>query len=152
MATQFRTLTSILIATNAIAASSSFPLVNALVDTPIVQRCPGLENVSTVACVNDYAAVLPYPFIRASASDGADPANDTFVDTSVPSDPSFSRLLTDTPFIIFDQARGLRIVGAETKLERIFDTRNDSIHEAPVYVGGLNAIIFSLPHQGKFVG
>ena len=117
--------------------------------TPIVERCPGLEDASNIACVNHYAAVLPYPFTRASAANGIDPANDTFVDTSVPSDPSYS-LLADTPFVIFDQARGLEIVGSEAKLEKVFDTRNDSIHEAPVYVPGLNVIIFSLPHQGIY--
>ena len=53
-------------------------------------------------------------------------------------------------FVVFDQERGLDILGSHPKLERIFDTRNDSIHEAPVYVPGLNAIIFSQPHQGVF--
>ena len=114
---------------------------------PTVQRCPGLQDATNIACVNNYAAVLPYPFKRASASGGGDPGNDTFVDTSVPSDPSFA-LLEDTPFVVFDEARGLKIVGTDTKLERIFDTRNDSIHEAPVYVPGQNVIIYSLPHQG----
>ena len=67
----------------------------------------------------------------------------------MPSDPSFD-LLQHTSFVVFNQAKGLKIVGANTKLERVFDTRNDSIHEAPVYVPGLNAIIFSLPHQGIY--
>jgi hypothetical protein len=84
----------VLVFTKTTATSSS---------TPIVERCPGFEDASTVACVNHYAAVLPYPYTRASAADGEDPANNTFVDTSVPSDPSFS-LLEDTSFVIFDQA------------------------------------------------
>ncbi|KAK3704975.1 hypothetical protein LTR37_013492 [Vermiconidia calcicola] len=117
--------------------------------SPSVQRCPGLMDASNVACVNNYAAVLPYPFERAYASGGVDPENDTFVETSVPSDPSFA-LLEDTPFVVFDKARGLDILGSAPKLERVFDTRNDSIHEAPVYVPGLNVIIFSLPHQGEY--
>lgn len=116
---------------------------------PTVERCPGLKNASNIACVNNYAAVLPYPFKRASALNGVDPENDTFIDTSVPSDPSFA-LLEDTPFVVFDEARGLDMVGSDTKLERMFDTRNDSIHEAPVYVPGLNVIIYSLPHQGIY--
>ena len=117
--------------------------------SPTVQRCPGLNNSASIACVNNYAAVLPYPFQRASASNGVDPGNDTFVETSVPSDPSFA-MLANTTFVVFDQARGLNMVSTGTKLEKMFETRNDSIHEAPVYVPGLNAIIYSLPHQGIY--
>ena len=113
---------------------------------PTVQRWPGLKNAKNIACVNNYAAVLPYPFKRASASNGVDPANDTFVDTSVPSDPSFD-LLQDASFVVFDPTKGLDILGSSPKLEKIFNTINDSIHEAPVYVPGLNAIIYSLPHE-----
>ena len=116
---------------------------------PVVQRCPGLLTASNVACVNNYAAVLPYPFDRGSAANGGDPDNDTFVETAVPSDPSFAALENAT-FVVFDQTRGLNILGPAPKLERLFDTRNDSIHEAPVYVPGLNVIIYSLPHQGVY--
>jgi gluconolactonase len=116
---------------------------------PVVEQCPHLNNNSAIACVENYAAVLPYPFERSTASDGIDPDNDTFVDTSVPSDSSFARL-QETTFVVFDQERGLDILGPDPKLERIFDSRNDSIHEAPVYVPGLNAIIFSQPHQGVY--
>jgi gluconolactonase len=117
---------------------------------PVVEQCSDLAtNNSAVACVNKYGAVLPYPFERATAIDGVDPENDTFVDTLVPSDSSFARL-SESTFVVFDQERGLDILGSSPKLERIFDTRNDSIHEAPVYVPGLNAIIFSQPHQGVF--
>lgn len=114
----------------------------------IVQRCPGLEQASNVACVQQYAAVLPLPFDRASISTSL--LNDTFTKTKVPSDPSF-QLLANTSFVVFDQDRGLDILGSSPKVERIFATRNDSIHEAPVYVPGLNVIIFSQPHQGIYV-
>lgn len=117
--------------------------------SPVVEQCPHLANDSAVACVNNFAAVLPYPFQRASAENGVDPDNDTFVDTLVPSDGSFARL-AQTTFVVFDRERGLDILGSAPKLERVFDTRNDSIHEAPVYVPGLNAIIYSLPHQGVY--
>lgn len=123
--------------------------IKRVTSSPIVQSCPGLESATNVACVNNYAAVLPYPFMRSTASNGSDPANDTFIGTSVPSDPSFA-LLQNASFVVFEQARGLDILGTSPKLERIFDTRNDSIHEAPVYVPGLNAIIFSLPHLGIY--
>ncbi|KAF7195700.1 Gluconolactonase [Pseudocercospora fuligena] len=116
---------------------------------PIAQPCPGLESSQNVACINNYAAVLPYPFERGFAVDGNDPDNDTFIDTSVPSDTSFE-LVHNATFLVFDQERGLDILGSSPRLERIFNTRNDSIHEAPVYVPGLNVIIYSLPHQGIY--
>jgi gluconolactonase len=116
---------------------------------PVIEQCLNLANDSSVVCVNNYASVLPYPFIRATASNGSDPENDTFVDTSVPSDNSFAKV-ADATFVVFDRERGLDILGPAPKLERIFDTRNDSIHEAPVYVPGLNAIIFSQPHQSVY--
>ena len=116
---------------------------------PVIERCPNLGDDSSVACVNNYASVLPYPFARATASNGSDPENDTFVDTSVGSDDSFAQL-ADATFVVFDRERGLDILGPAPQLEHVFDTRNDSIHEAPVYVPGLNAIIFSQPHQGVY--
>jgi gluconolactonase len=116
---------------------------------PVIEQCPHFANDGSVACVNNYASVLPYPFMRATASDGSDPENDTFVDTSVPSDDSFTKV-ADATFVVFDRERGLDILGPAPRLEHIFDTRNDSIHEAPVYVPGLNAIIFSQPHQGVY--
>jgi gluconolactonase len=116
---------------------------------PVVSQCPHLTNDTAIACVHNYSAVLPYPFERATASNGIDPDNDTFVETSVPSDSSFIRLQHST-FVVFDQERGFDILGPSPKLERVFETRNDSIHEAPVYVPVLNAIIFSLPHQGVY--
>jgi gluconolactonase len=132
----------LLILATAVQAQSGFK-------GPVVEQCPHFKNDSAIACVDNYAAVLPYPFERSTASNGIDPDNDTFVNTSVPSDSSFARL-QETTFVVFDQERGLDILGPDPKLERIFDTRGDSIHEAPVYVPGLNAIIFSQPHQGVY--
>ena len=137
------------LAINLILFLSELAVAQNGVSGPAVERCPGLSNASNIACINNYAAVLPNPFERAFASNGMVPENDTFVETSVPSDPSFA-MLEDTTFVVFDQARGLDILGSSPKLERVFDTRNDSIHEAPVYVPGLNVIIFSLPHQGIY--
>ncbi|KAJ4290257.1 hypothetical protein N0V90_010472 [Kalmusia sp. IMI 367209] len=111
--------------------------------TSSIASCPGFEDDPSIACVNRYASALPVPFSR------VDPAADNFPFTQVPSDSSFERLRNAT-FIVFDQPRGLEIIGSAPKLERVFDTQNDSIHEAPVYVSGLNVIIFSLPHQGVY--
>lgn len=113
-------------------------------DSPVIEQCPGFDNNTGVACVSRYAALLPYPFSRNSS----DPT-DNFPKTEVPSDSSF-QLVQNAAFIVFDHSRGLNILGSAPTLERVFDTRNDSIHEAPVYVPGLNVIIFSLPHQGVY--
>ncbi|KAF1973912.1 lactonohydrolase [Bimuria novae-zelandiae CBS 107.79] len=112
---------------------------------PTIETCLGFENITSVACVNRYASVLPYPFAR----NNPDPEEDNFINTEVPSDSSF-QLLQNASFIVFDQSRGLEIIGSAPKVERMFDTRNDSIHEAPVYVPDLNVLIFSLPHQGIY--
>ena len=64
-------------------------------------------------------------------------------------DDSFS-LIRDANFLVFNEEAGSQILGATPALDFIFDSRNDSIHEAPVYVPALNAIIFSLPHQGIY--
>lgn len=135
---------------------ASFVLLNAVLSNgqetfkpATILRCPGFEEASNLACVNRYAAVLPLPFERAFIANGQVPANDTFVKTKVPSDTSFG-LVANSSFVLFDQTRGLEILGPEPKVERIFDTRNDSIHEAPVYIPGLNVIIFSQPHQGVY--
>lgn len=119
--------------------------VLAEISPPTVQHCPGFESTSSVACINRYASVLPLPFSRNSTN----PEQDNFINTYVPSDPSFQQL-KNASFIVFDEARGLKVLGSAPRVERIFDTRNDSIHEAPVYVPGLNVIIFSIPHQGVY--
>lgn len=71
---------------------------------PVIEQCPNFANDSSVACVDNYASVLPYPFVRATASNGSDPENDTFVDTSVPSDSSFPKA-ADATFVVFDRER-----------------------------------------------
>ena len=115
--------------------------------SPLAQRCPTLANATNVACVNNYAAAMPPIFSRASSNGEVSP-NDSFPLTQVP-DPSFE-LVQKADFIVFDAARGADILGSAPVLEHVFDTRNDSIHEAPIYVPELNAIIFSLPHEGIY--
>lgn len=112
-----------------------------------IQKCPGHESASNIACVTQHAAVLPLPFSRA----GPGKAIDTFVRTEVPSDPSFG-LLANASFVVFDQPTGLSLIGngSAPTVERLFTTRNDSIHEAPVYIPDLNVIIFSQPHMGVY--
>ncbi|THZ79680.1 calcium-dependent phosphotriesterase [Aureobasidium pullulans] len=115
---------------------------------PLAQACPGLSNNTDVVCINRYASAMPPSFERQSSTGGAFSPNDTFVETQVPSDPSFS-LVKNATFVVFDE-RGSQILGPSPKLESVFASRNDSIHEGPVYVPSLDAIIFSLPHQGIY--
>ena len=121
-----------------------------LAQAQLAQPCRGPLSDGAVACVNHYAAVMPEPFSRATTVDGMANPNDTFAATSVPADPSFD-LVRKANFVVFNQDAGLEILGASPSLEFVFNTRNDSIHEAPVYVPSpLNAIIFSLTHAGIY--
>ncbi|THY41439.1 calcium-dependent phosphotriesterase [Aureobasidium pullulans] len=116
--------------------------------SPLAQACPGYSNNTDVVCINRYASAMPPSFERQSSTGGVFSPNDTFVETQVPSDPSFG-LVKNATFVVFDQ-RGSQILSPSPKLEPVFASRNDSIHEGPVYVPSLDAIIFSLPHQGIY--
>ncbi|THY15597.1 calcium-dependent phosphotriesterase [Aureobasidium pullulans] len=116
--------------------------------SPLAQACPGYPNNTDVVCIDRYASAMPPSFERQSSTGGVFSPNDTFVETQVPFDPSFS-LVKNATFVVFDQ-RGSQILGSSPKLEPVFASRNDSIHEGPVYVPSLDAIIFSLPHQGIY--
>ncbi|KIW79670.1 hypothetical protein Z517_06284 [Fonsecaea pedrosoi CBS 271.37] len=107
---------------------------------PIVEDC-GFGG--SVVCVNKYAAVLPYHFNRSITSLDAEY---DFRNTSVPNAPTFS-LLQNASFVVFDRERGLQYLGSEPTLEFMFPLGN-SVHEAPVYVPGLNKLFMSqLPPQ-----
>lgn len=103
-------------------------------DTPLVQTC-GPPNV---VCVNKYAAVMPYHFFR---PDSFNTTEYTFASTSVPNDTSFG-LLNNSNFVVFDQARGLDLLGSSPSYEFIFNV-SDAVHEAPVYVPSLNKLFLS---------
>ncbi|THX95828.1 calcium-dependent phosphotriesterase [Aureobasidium pullulans] len=123
-------------------------LAQSEVISPLARACPEYSNNTDVVCINRYASAMPPSFERQSSTGGVVSPNDTFVETQVPSDPSFG-LVKNATFVVFDQ-RGSQILGPSPKLESVFASRNDSIHEGPVYVPSLDAIIFSLPHQGIY--
>jgi hypothetical protein len=102
--------------------------------SPLVQQC----GPSNVVCVNHYAAVLPYHFFRA---DSYNSTTIPFSSTSVPNDPSFS-LLNTTNFVVYDRAKGLSILGPNPSYEKMFNV-SEAVHEAPVYVPGLNKLFMS---------
>lgn len=134
---------------NVLAFSLSPALAQSGIISPLAQPCPSYLNSTDVVCINRYASSMPPSFIRQSSTGGVYFPNDTFADTKVPSDPSFDSVKEAT-FIVFDEARGNQILGPNPRLDFVFHSRNDSIHEAPVYVPSLDAIIFSLPHQGIY--
>ncbi|KAK4631924.1 Lactonohydrolase oryL [Fulvia fulva] len=123
-------------------------LFTSKVKSQAAQPCAGYEDDTNIVCINKYASVLPLPFDRPSFTTGADPAEDNFINTEVPADPSFS-LIKNASFLVYNDI-GLSLLGPKPIIEKMFTTRNDSIHEASVYVPGLNVIIFSQPHQGVY--
>lgn len=84
------------------------------------------------------ASVLPYHFNRSITSLAADY---DFRNTTAPNAPSFN-LLQNASFVVFDRDRGMQYLGEEPKYEFMFQV-GDSVHEAPVYVPGLNKLFMS---------
>jgi sugar lactone lactonase YvrE len=111
---------------------------------PLGSRCLQAPTLQNVACVNKYAAVMPLPFSRSTSLQGTYNPLDRFSNTSVP-DSSFS-LIRSSSFIVFDEARGISILGSSPTLENIFDI-DAVVHEGPVYVPELNSIIVSALDQ-----
>lgn len=113
----------------------------------LASKCASILPSSTaVACVNKYAAVMPEPFSRFIADSLDNAANDSFRLTSVPSDQSFG-LVRDASFIVFDENRGLDILGPNPTYELILETV-EITQEAPIYVPSLNSIVYSVLGSG----
>lgn len=106
------------------------------VDPPVAQACG--PDSANVVCINRYASVLPYHFFRAPNELDA-PV--TFPETSVPNDTSFG-LVADADFLVFDQERGLELLGPNPQYDFIFNV-SEAVHEAPVYVPSLNKLFLS---------
>lgn len=107
--------------------------------SPLAKLCdPDLPNV---VCINKYAAVIPYPFERPVYRGQGNPAADAFQRTNVTNDDSFE-LARNAPFIVFDQKRGLKVLGSNPTYKTVFEI-SDNIHEAPVYIPDQNKLIFS---------
>lgn len=104
---------------------------------PIAEPCDN-TSLPRILCINNYAAVMPYPFFRPVSS----LRNDyDFGATSVPNDPSFL-LVNQSDFLVFDRDRGLRLLGPKPSLTIVFNV-TQSIHEAPVYVASQNKLYLS---------
>ncbi|THY70711.1 hypothetical protein D6C95_10314 [Aureobasidium pullulans] len=99
---------------------SSLATVTLSLTVPLVEGCGpfnNASNASSVACVNRYAAVMPYHFFRPSSY------NTTyypFASTSVPNDTSFG-LLNSSNFVVYDRAQGLPLLGDNPAYEKMFE-------------------------------
>ncbi|KAL8824372.1 MAG: hypothetical protein Q9191_005095, partial [Dirinaria sp. TL-2023a] len=98
-------------------------------------------NSTSVVCITRHAAVLPPPFNRQTSRDGDIDFSDSFQDTSVPSDPSFSNA-KNASFLVFNQTLGLSLLGPNPSNKQLFPL-SPNVHEAPVYIPSQNRIIFS---------
>lgn len=82
--------------------------------SPLAQTC---GPTSKIVCINHYASVMPYRFYR-QASDNAS-YEDTLPSTIVGNDSSWS-LLPSADFLVFDQKRGLDMLGSSPSYEFMF--------------------------------
>ena len=129
-----------------VAFWSSLAVAQSLLDqtgvvTPLAFECNAL--LPKVICVNKYASVMPYPFIRVVSNGTSMP---DFKSTFVSNDSSFARIST-ADFLVFDRERGLEILGSNPTYEYIFNV-NSAVHEAPVYVSSQNKLYLSQLEPG----
>ena len=110
---------------------------------PIAQICT--PSLPRVVCINNYAAVMPYPFSRPFSTDFGHVYD--FTNTEIPNDKSFG-LVNNSDFLVFDRERGLELLGPNPSFEIIF---NDTAqHEGPVYVPELNKIyVLKVSHPSE---
>ena len=118
---------------------SGLPSVLAQMGTvsPLTQPCN--SYLPKVLCVNRYASVMPYHFFR--QPDGPTSNTRPFGTTSVPNDTSFVSV-DSADFLLFDQKRGLELLGHSPSYEFVFNVSN-AVHEAPVYVAAQNKLYLS---------
>jgi sugar lactone lactonase YvrE len=108
--------------------------------SPLARPCD--PDLPSVICINQHAAVMPYPFERTAFRGLPDDLSaDAFERTIVANDESFE-LTRNASFIVFDEERGLKILGPKPTYQNMFRVRN-LVHEGPVYIPSQNKIIFS---------
>lgn len=111
------------------------------VSPPVAQKCG--PSTANIVCLDRYATVLPYHFSRNASVE--QPIS--FGSTSVPNDTSFG-LVQDADFLVFDQARAFELLGDSPTYELMFEV-SPTVHEAPVYVPGLNKLFFGELAPGR---
>ncbi|KHN94905.1 Six-bladed beta-propeller, TolB-like protein [Metarhizium album ARSEF 1941] len=90
-------------------------------------------KTANVTCVNRYGSLLPPSFSR-----DPDPAV-PYTGTTVPEDSSWL-LVQGADFVLYDHKRGLELLGSAPKIYRGLVPTLNVIHEAPVFVPGLNKL------------
>ena len=85
-----------------------------------------MPSIPGVLCVDRYASVIPYHFFRAFSNGTKSPP---FASTTVPNDTSFANIIK-ADFLVFDQQRGLKLLGPNPSYQYIFKVSN-AVHEAP---------------------
>ena len=90
-------------------------------------------TTANITCVYRYGTLLPPSFER-----DADPTIG-YTGTMVPDDPSW-KLVQGADFVIFDEKRGLEILGTSPKIQHKYLNVLSVIHEAPIFVPDLNKL------------
>lgn len=119
-----------------VALSSSLAIAAGSRNSSLAQAC--IPSLPKVICINQYAAAMPHPFFRDFSNGTNSPP---FGSTAVSEDMSFN-LVSKADFLVFDQKRGLDILGTKPSYEYVFRV-SDAVHEAPVYVPSQNKIYLS---------
>ena len=82
--------------------------------SPLAQTC---GPSSDIVCMNKYASVMPYHFYRQASINGS--YEDTYPSTIVGNDSSWG-LVGKADFLVFDQERGLPLLGQTPSYEYMF--------------------------------
>lgn len=98
---------------------------------PVAKTCG--PTTANITCIYRYGTVLPPSFYR-----DADPTV-PYSAAVVPDDPSWKQV-ANADFVVFDEVRGLEILGAAPKIFHKYIDVLDVIHEAPIYVPELNKL------------
>lgn len=104
--------------------------------TPLTTNC----GASNVLCIDKYLSVLPYHFYR-QAANGSGPI--TIDQIQLPANYSATTTaLSSADFLVFDQERGLALLGSNPTYDYMFAVSN-AVHEAPVYWEAGNRLFMS---------
>lgn len=107
--------------------------------TPLTTSYCSPWNSPTVVCIERYSSLTPYHFNRTVAETYLTEATDA--NTNVPPN-SFFELIASANFLVFDETLAYDILGPNPSLSLEF-RRTSALHEAPVFVPGLNKLLVS---------
>lgn len=127
---------------SSLAFTTAFAILSAALQQDPVQPLAEIcgPNTANIVCINQYAAVMPYPFSRDALA--WEKFEEDSLRTMKINDSSFTTLIPPAEFIIYDRERGLKILGENPTYEFIFNV-SQNFHEAPVYVPTQNKLYSS---------